>query len=105
MTRVKKTRSLKRIHQVKTGSVSKLKREARAAGHDRQGSKKSKDRTPSVYEKFLQEHPEAREKPAPQPEQLVKKAHETSQEAEKKEDRNKSLLDLLDSKGFDDDIY
>ncbi len=51
MTRSKKTRSLKRIHQVKTGSKQKLKR---AADTDRQGRKLKKP-TLSVYEKYLLE--------------------------------------------------
>ena len=59
MTRRKKTRSLKRIHQVKTGSISKLKR---AAGADRQTGKRVSNKNKSVYEKYLEENPQAREK-------------------------------------------
>lgn len=51
MTRIKKTRSLKRIHQVKTGSKQKLKR---SADNDRQTGK-GKKKTLSVYEKYLLE--------------------------------------------------
>ena len=59
MTRVKKNRSLKRIHSVKTGSISKLKK---AAGVDRQVGKRVKGRrTLSAYEKFLLENPDASE--------------------------------------------
>ena len=60
MTRKKKTRSLKRIHSVKTGNISKLKR---AGTVDRQSSNlKSKAKPKSVYQKFLEENPEAAEK-------------------------------------------
>ncbi len=59
MTRRKKTRSLKRIHNVKTGSISKLKR---AESNDRQTGKRVNNKTKSVYEKYLEENPQAREK-------------------------------------------
>ena len=99
MTRKKKTRSLSRIHKVKTGNISKLKREA---GNDRQSSKRLKGRrTLSAYEKFLAENPEAKAKavqeqrqsqPTQAPTETVKKVKE------------KGLLDQLDSKDFND-IY
>lgn len=57
MTRIKKTRSLKRIHQVKTGSKQKLKR---SADNDRQTGK-GKKKTLSVYEKYLLEKKSANE--------------------------------------------
>lgn len=57
MTRKKKSRSLKRIHGVKTGAIQKLKREA---GHDRQTGKRVKNTTKSVFQKFLDENPEAK---------------------------------------------
>jgi hypothetical protein len=47
MTRKKKSRSLKRIHGVKTGAIQKLKREA---GHDRQTGKRVKNTT-KLYSK------------------------------------------------------
>lgn len=60
MTRKKKSRSLKRIHSVKTGNVSKLKR---AGTTDRQNSNlKSKAKPKSVYQRFLEDNPEAAEK-------------------------------------------
>lgn len=60
MTRKKKTRSLKSIHSVKTGSVSKLKRDSTT---DRQSSNlKAKGKPKSVYQKFLDENPDAIEK-------------------------------------------
>jgi hypothetical protein len=60
MTRKKKSRSLKRIHSVKTGNVSKLKR---AGTTDRQNSNlKSKAKPKSIYQRFLEDNPEAAEK-------------------------------------------
>jgi len=59
MTRKKKTRSLSRIHKVKTGNIKKLKREA---GTDRQTGKRVKNKVKSAYEKFLEANPEAKEK-------------------------------------------
>ncbi|MDK2778910.1 MAG: hypothetical protein KYX62_14740 [Pseudomonadota bacterium] len=103
MSRIKKTRSLKRIHKTKTGSVSKFKREARAAGHDRQGGKRVKNRSLSVYEKYLQEHPEAREQQVQQTAAEKVPAQETELTAEETKKKG-SLLDQLDSKDFDD-IY
>lgn len=109
MTRQKKSRSLKRIHKVKTGSASKLKKQA---PHDRQGTKKVKKRVPSAYEKYLAEHPEAArqakastQKPSNKSQEDAKKAASISKtsEAEKYEPK-KSLLDQLDDKDFGD-IY
>jgi hypothetical protein len=60
MTRKKKSRSLKRIHSVKTGNISKLKRSGTT---DRQNSNlKTKSKPKSVYQKFLDENPDAVEK-------------------------------------------
>ena len=59
MTRKKKTRSLKRIHSVKTGTPSKLKRDST---NDRQASLKTKGKPKSVYQKYLDENPDAVEK-------------------------------------------
>lgn len=59
MTRKKKTRSLKRIHSVKTGTPSKLKRDSTT---DRQSSIKTKGKPKSVYQKYLDENPDAIEK-------------------------------------------
>lgn len=60
MTRKKKSRSLKRIHSVKTGNISKLKRSGTV---DRQNSNlKAKSKPKSVYQKFLDENPDAVEK-------------------------------------------
>ncbi|WP_430462453.1 hypothetical protein ACQUQU_06610 [Thalassolituus sp. LLYu03] len=117
MTRVKKTRSLKRIHSVKTGSISRLKREAREAGGDRQVGKRVKGRRVlSVYEKFLQDNPEAKEKAQSQQAAEVKaEAAKQAKESEKprrsadkteevRPKRDQSLLDILDSKDLKD-IY
>jgi hypothetical protein len=132
MTRKKKTRSLKSIHSVKTGSISKLKRSSTT---DRQSTNlnKGKAKPKSVYQKFLDENPDAIEKQQ-QPisaEQLAKKAAEkalaekqiaekatankkkapkpskakTQPEDEKKEhdkEREPDLLSQLDNKNFND---
>ncbi len=117
MTRIKKTRSLKRIHKVKTGSVSKLKREA---GADRQNTKRLKGRkTLSVFEKYLLENPEAKEaqtqsavdaeRPAvkgtdkKKDDKTKKQSNESSvtKKAEERTKRSKTLLEQLDSKDFD----
>ena len=113
MTRVKKTRSLKRIHGgVKTGSVSKLKK---AAGNDRQVGKRVKGRrTLSAYEKFLLENPDASEA-AKAAQKAAEKAAEKKAEGKtaaqddaqaarqrsEKPERSKSLFDQLDSKDLD----
>jgi hypothetical protein len=57
MSRKKKTRSLSRVHGIKTGSISKLKR---AEGTDRQTGKRVKNKVKSVFDKFLDENPEAK---------------------------------------------
>jgi hypothetical protein len=116
MTRLKKNRSLKRIHKVKTGNAAKLKREA---GNDRQTGKRVKNRVPSVFEKFLAENPEAKaalnkeqaEKTAGNPKNLAsnKPAAETVEPAvaarqPKPDLPERSLLDQLEDKDFKD-IY
>jgi hypothetical protein len=120
MTRQKKTRSLKRIHSVKTGNPAKLKREA---NFDRQTGKRVKNRVPSVYEKFLAENPEAKEQEiarnvASQTATRTKQVDTTASAAPKtpatpairvaaeedKRERSKTLLEQLDSKDFKD-IY
>lgn len=63
MTRIKKSRSLKRIHSVKTGSKSKIKKSLIRSGQDQGKTKASKERKQlSAYEKFLLENPEAKAK-------------------------------------------
>lgn len=106
MTRIKKNRSLKRIHKVKTGSASKLKR---SAGNDRQSSKRIKNRTLSVYEKFLAENPEAREhqasgQPPKTPPPTVSEPEAKEKPAKTRNDTPKSLLEQLDDVDFKD-IY
>lgn len=111
MTRVKKTRSLKRIHDVRTGSKSKLKKQL---GTDRQVGKRVKGRRiPSAYEKFLAENPQAKEQ-----ERLEQQATQLNTEpkrapsikdnatakVEDKPERSKSLLDQLDDR-LTKDIY
>ncbi len=114
MTRKKKSRSLKRIHSVKTGNVSKLKR---AGTTDRQNTNlKSKAKPKSVYQKFLEENPEAAEKQVqPVPNEIKAKeaekaaAIEPKRQKEKKaeaqepkEEREPDLLSQLDNKNFND---
>ena len=103
MTRKKKTRSLSRIHKVKTGNISKLKREA---GNDRQSSKRLKGRrTLSAYEKFLAENPEAKAKAVQEQQQSRTESQPTQTPTETvKKVKEKGLLDQLDSKDFND-IY
>ena len=111
MTRIKKTRSLKRIHKVKTGNTAKLKR---SAGNDRQTGKRTKKRTPSLYEKFLAENPDAKQQQvAEQSRQNQAQAPDKQPEAEKtdtqadlksRNDTPKSLLDQLDDVDLKD-IY
>lgn len=117
MTRKKKTRSLKRIHSTKTGNAAKLKRQS---GFDRQGTKKVKKRTPSAYEKFLAENPDAnndmvaagaQKKPndpsdtpygsKQTPQQPSQSTQNPDDSSASKAGKPKSLLDQLDSKDFD----
>ncbi|MDO6681131.1 hypothetical protein Q4551_02410 [Oceanobacter sp. 5_MG-2023] len=114
MTRLKKNRSLKRIHKVKTGNTAKLKREA---GNDRQTGKRVKNRVPSVFEKFLADNPDV--KAAQNKEQQTDKAAATPKKTERKVEAKdaplaasqpktdapeRSLLDQLEDKDFKD-IY
>lgn len=113
MTRVKKTRSLKRIHDVKTGSKSKLKKQL---GADRQVGKRVQGRRVlSTYEKFLAANPEAKE--AAKDAQLQAEHKALSSKAEDKNDaprnetaskekreRSKNLLDQFEDSNTKD-IY
>lgn len=110
MTRVKKNRSLKRIHKVKTGNAAKLKRQA---GADRQVGKRVKGRRVlSAYEKFLLDNPNASEaakaeQKAAERSALERKAakeHLPEAAQEEREERPKSLLDQLDQTSLRD-IY
>ena len=113
MTRRKKTRSLKRIHNVKTGSISKLKR---AESNDRQTGKRVSNKTKSVYEKYLEENPQAREKqqqkpakpkkPEPNPELYDRTDLDKVKPVREKSEREKEE-DLFDSfnNGKLDDYY
>lgn len=121
MTRKKKSRSLKRIHSVKTGTPSKLKRSSTT---DRQSSIKAKSKPKSVYQKFLDENPDAIEKQTqPVKEVAAKPADNTKAEPVKKvkdkpkksereapqgkdtsndREREPDLLSQLDNKNFND---
>ena len=128
MTRKKKTRSLKNIHSVKTGSVSKLKRDSTT---DRQSSNLTgKNKPKSVYQKFLDENPEAIEKQQqpispekiaenklkaeraaiaklaakkPKPDSRFKKERPKKEDREdEKKEREPDILGQLDNKNFND---
>ena len=132
MTRKKKTRSLKSIHSVKTGSASKLKRDSTT---DRQSSNlKAKGKPKSVYQKFLDENPDAIEKQQqpispekaaeklaefklkaeraaaaklaakkPKPDSRFKKERPKKENLEdEKKEREPDLLGQLDNKNFND---
>ena len=116
MTRKKKTRSLKRIHQVKTGNIQKLKR---AANHDRQTGKRvdKNKKVKSVYQKFLDENPEAKkiadddqrkaaELKAKEAEKRRIKEQEGQKAEEKRPDREREE-DIFDrfERGGQDDYY
>lgn len=115
MTRKKKTRSLKRIHNVKTGNISKFKKDA---DNDRQSVRlKGRKKTKSVYQKFLDENPDiAQQEKQNQLEQQAKAASQKpvqnpdteepkQQKADNSESDKKDLLSQLDDKKFDNDIY
>ena len=115
MTRKKKTRSLKRIHSVKTGNISKFKKDA---DNDRQSVRlKGRKKTKSVYQKFLDENPdiakqeklnqleqqtkaESQKQPEPAPQEYPRQHQAENDESDKKD-----LLSQLDDKKFDNDIY
>lgn len=99
MTRQKKTRSLKRIHKVKTGNVKKLKR---ALGNDRQTGKRVKNKTKSAYEKYLEQNPEAREKQTQKPTQVSPYAESASASSKEKNSKDKKGAD---SKEKSTDLY
>ena len=119
MTRKKKTRSLKSIHNVKTGSITKLKK---ASVNDRQNSNlKAKDKPKSVYQKFLDENPQAAEKQqqtqvatnekantvpvqkTAKQDDAKNKAKQRTEKDDKREDtREPDLLSQLDNKNFND---
>ena len=114
MTRKKKTRSLKRIHGVKTGSISKFKKEA---GTDRQSTRlKNRTKSKSVYQKFLDENPEiAAEEQRKAAQQSAKQnnsdtaqadsiaEHEVKEAPKPKSDKQSDdVLAELDKKNFDD---
>ncbi len=119
MTRKKKTRSLKSIHSVKTGSTTKLKK---ASVTDRQNTNlKSKTKPKSVYQKFLDENPQAAEKqqqnqiaatekqvkapakkPAKQEDAKTKPKQRTDKDDKREDTREPDLLSQLDNKNFND---
>ena len=115
MTRKKKTRSLSRIHKVKTGNIKKLKREA---GTDRQTGKRVKNKVKSAYEKFLEANPEAKEKlkqdqakaeaAAKRKEQIAAdKADRPEKESRKERERERpdDLFEQFERNSKQDDLY
>lgn len=107
MTRKKKSRSLKRIHGVKTGAIQKLKREA---GHDRQTGKRVKKATKSVFQKFLEENPDAKNELIKDQQTAAQKSAAIDLEKSKKEQAKQAELiekeqrraKRLEEKGKDD---
>jgi len=112
MTRKKKTRSLSRIHNVKTGNIKKLKREA---GADRQTGKRVKNKVKSAYEKFLEANPEAKEqlrKDQAKAEASARKKEADKAEAkvkpekrERERDDSGDLFDQFERNNKQDDMY
>lgn len=118
MTRVKKTRSLKRIHSTKTGSKSQIRKELASRAANPQGAKRVKGRRVlSAYEKFLLENPQAQQDHTA--EQMSKqkiaeaaKLQTTQEESagkkaalakeETKKEYKKSLLEQLEEKNIND---
>ena len=113
MTRKKKTRSLSRIHKVKTGNISKLKRASR---QDRQTGKRVKHKSKSVFEKFLDENPEIKKEYSeanlkseninkPAVSSVSQKSDDNPlPDSEAKSKRDRSLLDQLDDQ-LDTDTF
>lgn len=115
MTRIRKTRSLKRIHSVKTGSVTQIKKALAHSGQTAPKRKLSKEHKQlSAYEKYLLENPEAKKaevKPTPEKKQgpYKDKAAEVASEKVKVEkaeriEKKKTLLEQLDDVNLKD-IY
>ncbi len=112
MTRIKKTRSLKRIHNVKTGSKSKIKKAQIRSGLEPQRKFSKEKKQLSAYEKYLLENPEA--KIADQKSTTKKKANtqvaaenksaETKEPTVEKTERKKSLFDQFEDTKLKD-IY
>src|SRR5690554_7802344 len=104
MTRIKKTRSLKRIHNIKTGSKSKIKKAQIRSGLEPQRKFSKEKKQLSAYEKYLLENPEA--KIADQKSTTKKKANtqvaaenksaETKEPTVEKTERKKSLFDQFE---------
>lgn len=111
MTRIKKSRSLKRIHSVKTGSKSKIKKALIRSGQDQGKTKAPRVRKQlSAYEKYLLENPEAKSDAiaeslkaehnaaakAEKAAQLKKKKEDQEDNKVEKAEKSKTLLEQLD---------
>lgn len=114
MTRIRKKRSLKRIHSIKTGSISKIKKAQAHSGQVEPKRKLSKEHKQlSAYEKYLLENPEAKksdQKPIAAKKQekkaeteVANKKSVTSERPEKVE-KKKTLFEQLDETKLKD-IY
>lgn len=113
MTRIRKKRSLKRIHSVKTGSISKIKKAQAHSGQVEPKRKLSKEHKQlSAYEKYLLENPEAKksdQKAKPAKKQESKAKVETTKKPVKTEkvekvEKKKTLFEQLDETKLKD-IY
>ncbi len=113
MTRIRKKRTLKRIHSVKTGSVTKIKKAQAHSGQAEPKRKLSKEHKQlSAYEKYLLENPEAKKsdqqpvaakKQEKKPEIELTKKQDKTDKVEKIE-RKKTLFEQLDETKLKD-IY
>ena len=109
MTRIKKTRSLKRIHSVKTGSKSKIKKALIRSGQDQGKTKAPRVRKQlSAYEKYLLENPEAKSEAIAESlkaehnaavkakKEAQLKKEESQEDKPEKAEKKKTLLEQLD---------
>src|SRR5690554_2447918 len=107
MTRIKKTRSLKRIHNIKTGSKSKIKKAQIRSGLEPQRKFSKEKKQLSTYEKYLLENPEAKiadQKSATKKKANTQVAAETKEPTVEKTERKKSLFDQFEDTKLKD-IY
>lgn len=110
MTRIRKKRSLKRIHSVKTGSISKIKKAQAHSGQAEPKRKLSKEHKQlSAYEKYLLENPEAKkseQKPVAAKKQEQKTETKITKKPVKAEkaEKKKTLFEQLDETKLKD-IY
>src|SRR5690554_2777493 len=112
MTRIKKTRSLKRIHNVKTGSKSKIKKAQIRSGLEPRRKFSKVKKHLSTYEKYLLENFEAKvaDQNATKKNKAItqvaaeNKSAETKEPTVEKTERKKSLFDQFEDTKLKD-IY